>query len=230
MKKLWTVLSVIAVANLFAIGGLVAFLKFTGRLDAARVREVRQLFSETAAQRKAKEEEAKTKAEADAKIAKDDAKIGTPPVAASDSLDLKLQQSQIDITRLESLKREVQILQETLGRQKARLDDDRRNLEKEKLDFHQARDVVAKAESDTQFKKALATLEGLKADKAKTTLQTLIDQKQVDQVVSYLNAMQERTRTKVIDEFVKSDPKVATDLLERLRTRGLSVAGVGGSQ
>ena len=41
-------------------------------------------------------------------------------------------------------------------------------------------------------------------------------------IEAYLNAMQERTRTKVLDEFIKSDPKVATDLLERLRTRGIA--------
>jgi hypothetical protein len=81
--------------------------------------------------------------------------------------------------------------------------------------------VVAQTEGNAQFRKALATLEGLKPDKVKLTLQQLLDQGEADQVVAYLNAMQERTRTKVLDEFIKSDPKVATDLLERLRTRGL---------
>jgi len=80
---------------------------------------------------------------------------------------------------------------------------------------------VAETEGNAQFKKALATLEGLKPDKAKAALQELINGKQVDQAVAYLNAMQERMRTKVIDEFITADPKVATDLLERLRTRGM---------
>jgi hypothetical protein len=228
MKTLWNILAVVAVANLFALIGIVGYLKLSDRLDATRIREVRQLFSITTKDRKAQEEEAKTKAELDARVAKEEAKKGTPPVNASDTLDLKIQQSQIDLARMESLKREVQILQETLGRAKAKLDSDRDALEKERKDFEQAREVVRKTETDVQFKKALATLEGLKPDKAKATLQTLIDEKQVDQVVSYLNAMQERSRTKVMDEFIKSDPKVATDLLERLRTRGISVAGVGG--
>ena len=229
MKTLWNILAVIAVGNLLALIGLVGYLKLSDRLDATRMREVRALFSITGKERKAQEAEAKTKAEEDAKIAKEESKKGTPPVSAADTLDLKIQQSQIDVARLESLKREVQILQETLGRQKAKLDSDRDALEKERKDFEQARDVVKKTETDVQFKKALATLEGLKPDKAKATLQTLIDEKQVDQVVSYLNAMQERSRTRVMDEFIKSDPRVATDLLERLRTRGISVAGVGGS-
>lgn len=228
MKTLWSVLSVIAIANLLALLGIVGYLKMSDRLDAQRVRELRQLFNETGSQRKAKEEEAKSQAEKDAAAEKENAKKGTAPVTAGDALEFKLQQSQVDLARIESLKRDVQVLQETLARQKKALDDDRATLDKERRDFDQAREVVRKNEGDVQFKKALATLEGLKADKAKSTLQTLIDQKQVDQVVSYLNAMQERSRTKVIDEFIKADPKVATDLLERLRTRGVSVAGVGG--
>ena len=79
---------------------------------------------------------------------------------------------------------------------------------------------------NAQFKKALSTLEGLKPDKAKLALQQLLDKKEVDQVVSYLNAMQERNRTRIIDEFIKSDPGTATDLLERLRTRGLIARAV----
>lgn len=42
----------------------------------------------------------------------------------------------------------------------------------------------------------------------------------LDLVVSYLNAMQERTRAKVMGEFLKDDPPLASELLERLRRRG----------
>src|SRR5215475_3108621 len=125
MKTLWNILAVVAVANLFALIGVVGYLKLSDRLDAARIREVRQLFSITTKDRKAQEEEAKAKAEQDAKVAKEEAKKGTPPVNASDTLDLKIQQSQIDIARMESLKRDVQILQETLERGRKALTDDR---------------------------------------------------------------------------------------------------------
>lgn len=46
------------------------------------------------------------------------------------------------------------------------------------------------------------------------------DPSRLDLVVSYLNAMQERTRSKVIGEFLKDDPSLASELLERLRRRG----------
>jgi hypothetical protein len=38
--------------------------------------------------------------------------------------------------------------------------------------------------------------------------------------LDYLNAMQPRTRSKVVTEFAKDDPKLAGELLERLRTYG----------
>ena len=222
MKKIWTVLSVLAVANLLGLGAFVAWLKSTDRLDLSRVREVRQLFVETVQQQKSREEEARARVEADEKAAAERAKAAQPPIGAGDVLALKLEQGKADQERIESLKREVQILRETLRRERAQLDADQARFKQEQADFERARQAVVQTEGNAQFKKALATLEGLKPDKAKTTLQQLIDLKQVEQVVAYMNAMQERTRTKVLDEFIKSDPKVATDLLERIRTRGIA--------
>lgn len=46
----------------------------------------------------------------------------------------------------------------------------------------------------------------------------------MDQAVSYLSAMQDRLRTKVFDQIVQDNPKLAADLLERLRTRGTEIA------
>jgi colicin import membrane protein len=221
VKTLWTVLSVLAVANLLALLGLVGWLKSSDRLDASRVRQIREVFKETLTQQKSREEEAKAKAEAEQKAAEEQAKAARPPVTAADTLELKLEQSKADQERMDALRRDAKILQDTLKRERAQLDADKAAFLKEKAEFEQARKVVAQTEGNAQFKKALATLEGLKPDKIKATLQQLIDAKDVDQAVAYLNAMQERTRARVIDEFIKSDPKVATDLLERLRTRGM---------
>jgi len=222
MRTIWTVLSVMAVANLLALGAFVGWLRASDRLDLARVREVRQLVSETLTRKKSREDEVKAKLEAEQKAAAEKARQEQPPLSAADALALKLEIGKADQERVESLKREVQILRETLQRERSQLEADQTGLRKEREEFERARKAVAETEGNAQFKKALGTLEGLKPDQAKTALQQLIDQKQVEQVVAYLNAMQERTRTKVLDEFIKADPKVATDLLERLRTRGLA--------
>ena len=225
MKLLWTAISVFAVANLLALSAFFGWLRATDRLDSARITEVRQLFKETLSERLAREEAERKAAEETAQAEAAAAHAKLPPVNASDTLALKLQQSQADQARLEAIRREVQIMQETLQRERASLDIGWETLKKDRESFERAREQVAQTEGNAQFKKTLATLEGLKADKARLALDELIKLGNTPQVVAYLNAMQERTRTKIIDEFLRDDPKLATELLEQLRTRGLSAAG-----
>jgi hypothetical protein len=220
MKALWTALSIIALANLIAIVVLVAWLKTSDRLDSARVHEVRQLFSRTVSQVKAEEEASNAAAERKSKDAAEEAKKGGSPVSASDKLELRLERSKADDVRLEAAKRDLEILRDTIARERSRLDEDRKEFEQTKVAWDKERQAQIAGQQSEQFKKTLATLEALKPEKAKSTLQELLAKNQKDQVVAYLDAMQERTRTKIIDEFVKGDPKLAADLLERLRTRG----------
>jgi hypothetical protein len=225
MRLLWMVLSVLAVANLLALLGFVGWLKASDRLDAARVVEVRRLFTETVAQREQRQEREQLAAEAEAQAALERERVKIPPVTAAGTLELKLQHSQADQARLEGIRREVQILQETLQRERVALDAGWSQLKREREDFERARRSVAETEGNAQFKKTLATYENLRPESAKVAIRQLIDDGSLEQAVAYLNAMQERTRTKLIDEIIKDDPKLATELLERLRTRGLSAAG-----
>jgi hypothetical protein len=221
MKFLWNLLAVVAVSNVLGLLAFVGWLKASDRLDRERLHEVRAVLTKTAAQRTSEAQAAALKAEQDQKSAALQAKAGTLPVTAAESLDLKIQLSQFDQARLEAMRRDVAILQDTLRRERQSLETDRAALAKEREEFERARKIVADTEGSAQFKKTLASYESLKPDKSKLALQQLLEQKQVDQAVSYLDAMQERTRTKIIEEFLKDDPKVATDLLERLRTRGM---------
>src|SRR5215471_4812518 len=131
MKTLWTILSVLAVANLLALSAFVGWLRTSDRVDMARVRQVRQMFSETLTQQKTREEEVKAVAEAQAKSDAEKAKVDQPPIGASDALTLKLEQGKADQERLESLRREVQILRETLQRERNQLESDKADLKKD---------------------------------------------------------------------------------------------------
>jgi hypothetical protein len=225
MRTLWTAISVVAVANLLALVAFVGWLRMSDRLNSARVTEVRELLKETTPQRQAREERARLEQEAAQRAQEARAHAQLPPITAANTLELRLQQSQADQARLDAIRREVQIMQDTLRRERLALDADRAAFEKERSDFQAARRQIAETEGDVQFKKTLSTYEALKPDKAKAALSELIKDEQKPQVVAYLNAMQERTRTRIIDEFIKDDPRLATELLELLRTRGLSVAG-----
>ena len=84
------------------------------------------------------------------------------------------------------------------------------------------RQRLTSIEAGEQFKKTVTLYEGLSADKAQAIMETLLNDGKVDQVVSYLNAMQSRAAKKIIEKF--DDPTVAADLLERLRTRGIQAS------
>jgi hypothetical protein len=82
--------------------------------------------------------------------------------------------------------------------------------------------------SDQQFKKSLSVLEAMKPGQARIALREVMagpDGKGM--AVAYLNAMDEGVRAKVVQEFLKEEPKVAADLLEALRTSGVPPAPPG---
>jgi hypothetical protein len=228
MKIVWNLLAVMAVANLLGLGAFVGWLKMSDRLDRERLHEIRTVLKRTVSQRKSEADAQSAKSEQDKADAAIAAKVGTLPVTSAEALDLKIQLSQFDQARLEAMRRDVALLQDTLRRERQALDADRIAFNTERANFEKARQIVAETEGSAQFKKTLATFESLKPDKAKLALKQLIDQKQTDQAVAYLNSMQERSRTRVIDEFLKEDPKLAADLLERLRTRGMLARGPEG--
>lgn len=219
MKGLWIIISTIALANFLAMAGLIGWLQMTDRLDATRINEVRALFAETltekenaaAAQKAAEEEAAKKEAEA--------IRAGTPPLSAAEAMVSERVQGEQQRQHVERLRREVEDLQRSLARERDELDEEWKRLRAEQDAFQVMRQRLAELEGSEQFERALRLYESLKPDQTQALLQQLIDEGNIEQVVSYLDAMQTRTASKVLAEF--KDPAVAAGLLERLRTRGL---------
>lgn len=65
---------------------------------------------------------------------------------------------------------------------------------------------------------------------ADNTVQPPAPNKGREQVIAYLDAMEAKSRTKVLTEFLKSDPKLAAGLLEDLRLRGQVASAAGKTQ
>ena len=229
MKTLWTVLSVLAVANLLALLALVGWLKTSGRLDMDRMREVRHVFSTTLAEDSAQAERDAAAAKTAASQAKEDAKVGTPPVPAAAVLEEQRQQSILASQREQRTQREIEDLRRTLIAERQQLDTDKADFAALKAGWEKERAEILANARDEQFQKTLGTYEQLKPDKAKVALKQLLDSGEESRVIAYLDGMADRTRTKIIDEFIKDDPKLAADLLERLRARGVEPRGTQGS-
>jgi hypothetical protein len=221
MKTVWTIASTLAVANLLALLGLVGWLAVSDRLDLGRLHQARQLFSVTLTQEAARQEEERKQAEAARLRAEERAKEGTAPLGAADRLRMSRQESAIELQRRLRLQREMDDLRRALQAERDKLERDKADFLAQKDAWERERADILATARDEQFQKTLGTYEQLKPDKAKIALQELLKDNQVERVVAYLDGMQDRTRTRVIDEFIKDDPKLAADLLERLRARGV---------
>jgi len=220
MKRIVKAILIVAIFNLLAVLVGAGWLFSSGRLSKARVLNMSELFSQPVAI-----EEANLKAEqaqADKVLAEQEKPLPALPLNADERNLVRVEMTQIDRQRLDRMKREVQDLQMSLRRERNNVLEDRQALDKEQVEFDQMRARLAELEGTKQFKKALTTLEGLKPKDAKTVLSTLLNASKDEEVISYLSAMQDRTRTQIMSEFIKAgDDQLAADLLESLRLRGL---------
>ncbi len=227
MKRIWTIIVVLGLANVVALGGFVGWLGSSGRLSVDRLREIRAMLTETVADEQKRLDAEAEQAAAEAAAA-DDGMPDGPPRSASELVAMRLAATEVDMQRIERLRREVEDLQRKLRRDQAMLDEQSAAFAQEREEFRLMRERLAEIEGAEQFRKSVGVLESLKSADAKEMLDVLLTDGQNEQVVSYLNAMEERTRSRVMTEFVKDgQADLAADLLESLRQRGLEAVATG---
>ncbi len=225
MRTIWNALSVMAIANLVALLGIVGWLVVGGRIDRDRVQRVRETFVDTVAQEKervAQEEAARVAAQ---KAAEEEARLKQgSPVPFADAMDMRIQRNADEEQRLERLRKEITQMQEAIAREQRKIDADLVKLEERERAFTQVREQIKLTEGNKQFKKSVSVLEALDAADAMGALGEVLRTGDTEQVVAYLNAMQDRKRAAVLTEFIAAGQAgVAADLLERLRKRGVEV-------
>lgn len=234
MKAIWTIISIIALANLLALGGLIAWLASTQRLDMDRMGEIRELLATPTTEVEESEE-----TESDA--SNDDAPLppGVMPFAAAPSeiVASRLELSTIDEMRRDRLAREIEDIQRAHTLERARLDQEWEQLRSERESFETAAREARETDGAAQFRKAVEVLNQQRPADAVAMLQALMQQgidvatdadPDMDpreagrrQAISYINAMQARPRNALMAQFAKDQPELAAELLEGLRTRGL---------
>lgn len=222
MRSLWIIITTVALANFLAVVALVAWLAGTGRLSNERINAVREMFTTTVEQDDAAKKLEEAQRAQDEAAAAQESFMREPPTPAEGEVADQQAVSNAAQQDLSRLTREAEDLRRTFARELAQIERAREQLRQERADFDALRARLAALEGSEQFEKAVALYQQIKPKQAKDMLQTLIDQGEMEQVVSYLNAMQVRTATRIIAEF--DDPGMAATLLERVRTRGLEVA------
>lgn len=234
MRIAWSALAVVAVANLLALAGFVGWLVHSERIDAHRLRTIREMLAETVREQAAREQEV-----AEAIAAAEAAREPDPQMAIStaEMLGVRMELGRVDTLREERLRRDAQALRESLAQQERVLRQREEALRRERDAFEAERERIERVEGSQQFAKAVKVLEGLRPAEAAEMLRATIDGREaggeqgdlagIAGAVEYLNAMRERGRLKVMGEIARQDPELAAELLERLRTRGLAAADAG---
>ena len=248
MKKIWAVLSVLSLANLLAMAGLAGWLINSDRLNMDRVRQARIALAKTITQERTEADGAAAKA-ADAQKAADAAKVAArPPLTAAERLSARVEATEFDLQRAERLKREVQDMQRQLNEERAKLTADKEKLESDRKAFSEMVASSTSATTDAQFQKTLAVIESLKPAQAIAMLREMMPEtvpqapassgdanaalaaggaasvaapaRDLSRVVSYLDAMDEKHRAAIMKDLARSEPRLAAELLERIRKQG----------
>lgn len=228
MRSIWNGLAIFCFLNVVAILVGVGLLAQTGRLSKARVQDAWDLFVESPADRELRltaDEQAAAEAADDAEAT---GESDTPLVGAAEQFELRLRYSDAEQQRILRLRREVDDLRASLARDRQLLERERDEFRTERDAFEAYRDEIAEVEGSVQFRKALSVLETIKAAEGVKVLLELTGTGRDMEAVGYLDAMEDRTRAKLIAELTKSDEvELATQLLESLRTRGIEPAADG---
>jgi hypothetical protein len=286
MKKLWTILSIVGIANVIAAVGFVGWLVAGDRLNMDRVRAVRMVLAKTITQQRGEEEAARLEQEQAKARAEAEAKAAKPPLTAAELLSSRVELTELDRQRIEKLREEVRAMQAALAQRHSEVQQAQARLDADKKAFDEQVVLMASQSQDEQFRKTLGVLETLKAPQAMQMLGELMAlaapsagadagqnmgqntgvqaepafapagansarnapdlaragnvgaeavvpaaaarPKGLALAVEFLNAMEDKNRTKIIADFAKGDPRMAAELLDGLRRRGQFARADGG--
>jgi hypothetical protein len=221
MKSIWNTLSFLAVVNLFAMVIVTAWLWQSGRLTRERAQDIRSMLSTTATQAAGEADRLATEAEAARLLEEAEAAREHPPADSATQITQisMVHQQMVDARR--RLDDERRMLTQHIDQATAEMESQSQALHRERTASSGDRATDAQKRGEEQFLRAVRQLEQVPAKQAKKILETLVTGKNVDQAVAYLDAMNPRAAAKVLREFkAEGDIPLATNLLERLRTRG----------
>lgn len=225
MRAIGMALLVLLALHLVALLGLVGWLAATDRVNEARAREVVEMFTPTIAEAEAERREREAQAQAEREQAEEAARLETVadgPRTLQDHLAARQRGDALARHRLERLQRETDDLRQQIDRATQLLSDQKRQLDEEREAFEQFVREHNERREDADFRQTVQMYERLRPAQVKEMFQELLEDGKTDRVVDYLAEMQLRRAGRVIEQFqTPEEIRQATDLLERLRERGV---------
>ncbi|MCH2132353.1 MAG: hypothetical protein MK116_01260 [Phycisphaerales bacterium] len=215
MKHLWFMVSSLALIIMIIAAVGIGWLSVTGELDADRVAALREAWFAPLA--------SETEASAD----EQDAATGARPGSSERRLaDRSTAARQVAVSR-QTLQQEVVMRQRQIDTALAELARAREDLAREREIFEAARRASEEAtpprDADAQFRRSVQLIESAQPLQAKIWLLTMVDEGRFEDAVATLDAMRERSATRILREFQSGrELELAGKLLEALGRYGTS--------
>jgi hypothetical protein len=219
VKTLWNMLSFLAMVNLLALLMLVAWLWRTGRLDRDRLHAVRDMLTPTVEEVRAAEEERLAMEEQTLQERLEADRRATARPASAARIRQISRVDEQERLAMQRLADERQLVLGQINEQMSELEQRRSTLDSDREQRAGVADAERRQQEAEQLQKAVGTLQAIPPRLARDMLIELVGRGRTDQAVAYLDAMQPRSRARVIKEL-KDRPDLAADLLEELRTIG----------
>jgi hypothetical protein len=220
MRTIWNMVAFLAVVNLLAIGLAVGWLGWTGRLDRARVDEVRELFRiPTSEAARLVSERAAFEAQA-AEEAIELERWGQMPFSTEGAIDAQEQYRELERLGQARLQRQAETLKREIDQQASQYD---RILvaKSAALDAREARIATMEARSrDAEFVRLVGDVGAIEIDSAIAVVEDFLARDEEVLVVDLLAAVDEERRQEILEGFVeRGKTAMAGDLLLKLRDR-----------
>jgi len=222
MRRLWEVVSFVAVVNVLTAAGLVAWLWSGDRLDLDRVAAIRAMLSTTLTDAQAADAALAAEADANALAAAEAMRRQNPPLSSEGQVALELLASERTREANRRLREETMQLQESLDLRSRQLDGIEQDLRDRAVAWDASISEELRRRTDEQFQKTLGLYEALAGKQAKAMLLELVQQGRLEQAVAYLDAMSTRAATRTLKEMTSDEEnELATQLLESIRVLGI---------
>jgi hypothetical protein len=227
VRSLFAAILLLVTVHVLAAVGLVGWLRYSGRLDRQRVRQVIAIFTPTIAQEQARleqqEQDTQGSRTAELRLAELE-EIGRGPRTVGDRLTADQQQRELAMRKMERLEDDIRALTRNLELTRKSVATEREALDMDRKAFDEFRQEEQARRQSENFQAAVRTYQSLKPKQAKAMLQVLLTTGRQGDVVDYLAAMQLRSRTAILNEF-RGDVEAAQAamLVQQLRDRGIQV-------
>jgi hypothetical protein len=222
MRKLWNIVSFLAVVHILALLFVVIWLWQTKRLTVDRVREAKMVFAPTLPEVAAAAKKSAAAAQEEQLKEAEAAKKANPPLDSATQIQYISLVRQQEAQSRQRLNDDQKMLRQQLALTSAQIDDRQALLASQQAKLEAANRPDLQRKIDEQFMQTVKQYELAAPKQAKKMVVELINGGQQEQAVAYLKAMNPRNASKILKEF-KTDSEIvmAKELLEKLRTLGL---------